>query len=270
MQDVNNKKICFIGAGNMAEAMLSGIIKSGISGKNISAYDVNSKRLNYISRKFGIKKSSDNVAAVKTSGIIFIAVKPHQVEEVLREISCGFNGKKLFISIAAGIRTSKMEKYLKNIPVVRVMPNTPALLGMGAIAITAGKYAKSGALKTAEKLLSSCGVVVTVREKDMDAVTAVSGSGPAYVFYIAEVMRKTAEKLGIQEDVAKKLVNQTLLGASNMLSASDETPETLRNKVTSKGGTTEAAFRHLLKKGFGNIFQKAITAAQKKSKQMSL
>lgn len=269
MKDVNNEKVCFIGAGNMAEALISGIIKSGISGKNILAYDVSSKRLNYISKKFGIKKTSGNIAAVKTSGIVFIAVKPNQVEEVLKEISCGVNGKKFVISIAAGIRTFKIEKYLKKIPVVRVMPNTPALLGMGAIAITAGKYAKSGALKIAEKLLSSCGIVVTVKEKDMDAVTAVSGSGPAYVFYIAELMKKTAVKMGLSEKTAKALVNQTLLGASNMLSASDETPEALRKKVTSKGGTTEAAFKHLLKKGFGNIFQEAIVAAQKKSKQMS-
>lgn len=269
MKDGNLKKTCFIGAGNMAEALIAGIIKSGIPKKNILASDISSKRLNYISKKFGIKKASGNGAAVKASGIVFIAVKPYQVEEVLKETSCSFNSKKLLISIAAGIRTSKIEKHLKNVPVVRVMPNTPVLLGMGAIAIAGGKYAKSGDMKIAEKLLKSCGIVVTVKEKDMDAVTAVSGSGPAYIFYIAEIMRKAAVKLGLKDAVARKLVNQTLLGASKMLIATDEEPEILRQKVTSKGGTTEAAFKHLFKKNFGKIFQNAILAAKKRSKQMS-
>ncbi|MBN1385335.1 MAG: pyrroline-5-carboxylate reductase [Elusimicrobia bacterium] len=269
MIDVKNKKIGFIGAGNMAEALINGIIKSGIPGRNILVSDINSKRLNYISKKFRIKKVPCNTAVVKASNIVFIAVKPHHVEEVLKKLSNSFNDKKLLVSIAAGIKTSKIEKYVRNIPVIRVMPNTPALLGLGAIAISRGKYAKFADMKTAEKLLKSCGVVVTVGEGQMDAVTAISGSGPAYIFYIAEAMRKTAVKMGLSEKNAKDLVNQTLLGASNMLIETGEEPEMLRKKVTSKGGTTEAAFKYLLKKGFANIFQKAILSAKNRAGKIS-
>ncbi|OGS43047.1 MAG: pyrroline-5-carboxylate reductase [Elusimicrobia bacterium RIFOXYD2_FULL_34_15] len=263
------KKIGFIGAGNMAEALISGIIKSGVSVKNILVSDINSQRLNYISKKYKVKKSSGNAETVKSSDIVFLAIKPYQVEEVLKEVGILFNNKKLLVSIAAGITTTKIEKYLRNIPVIRSMPNTPALLGYGAIAITKGKFAKTSDLRIAEKLLFSCGVVVTVSEKDMDAVTAVSGSGPAYVFYVAEVMRKTAVKLGLSNVVAKILVDMTLLGASSMLITSEDEPEVLRQRVTSKGGTTEAAFKVLSNKKFGDIFEKAIVTAKNRSKEMS-
>lgn len=267
------KTIGFIGAGNMAEAVISGIIKSGIISKNIFISDVNKKRLNYIYKKYKVNRCRSNQDAVKYSDIIFLAVKPHQIEKVLKETAFSlrsiFNGNKLFISVAAGIKTSKIEKYLKKVSVVRVMPNTPALFGEGAIAVAAGRYAKKTDMQFAKKLLSSCGIVIDVIEKDMDAVTAVSGSGPAYIFYIAEVMRETAEKLGMQKDVAKKLVNQTLLGASKMLILSDDEPVILRQKVTSKGGTTEAAFKVLNKKKFCEIFEQAIISAMKKSKELS-
>ncbi|PIU83207.1 MAG: pyrroline-5-carboxylate reductase [Elusimicrobia bacterium CG06_land_8_20_14_3_00_38_11] len=269
MKGAINKKIGFIGAGNMAEAIISGIIKSGILARNIFTSDINSARLKFISQKYGVKTLGGNPAVVKRADIIFLAVKPYQIEEVLREISDYAKQTQLIISIAAGIKTQKIEKYLKKVSVNRVMPNTPALIGEGTIAICRGRYATASDIKIAKKLLSSCGIVIDVIEKDMHSVTAVSGSGPAYIFYIAEIMRNTAEKLGIQKDVAKKLVHQTLLGASKMLILSDDEPENLRQKVTSKGGTTEAAFKVLMKEKFGKIFEKAIFAAMKKSKKMS-
>jgi len=262
-------RIGFIGAGNMAEAIISAIIKSGIPSGRIIASDVNSKRLNYIRKKYKIKSSLDNSDTVKSSDVIFLAVKPFQVKEVLEKIKDYFNGQKLVVSIAAGIKTSKIEKYLKKTAVIRVMPNTAALIGEGAIALSAGKRANKADIKLAEKLLSSCGTVVTVKEKDMDAVTAVSGSGPAYVFYVTEIMGKTAEKMGLSKETAKKLVNQTLLGASKMLIATGECPDILRQKVTSKGGTTEAAFKVLSNKKFADIFESAIFSAMKKSKELS-
>lgn len=283
MKDAQMKKtfgklmgtIGFIGAGNMAEAIISGIIRSGIIEKNIFISDVNRKRLNYICRKYKVKKCYSNQDAVNHSGIIFLAVKPYQIEEVLKEIKDSFDADflqhKILISVAAGIKTSKIEKYLKpeRVSVVRVMPNTPALIGEGAIAVAAGRYAKKTDMQFAKKLLSFCGIIVDVAEKDMDAVTAVSGSGPSYVFYVAEVMRKTAEKIGMRKDVAKKLVNQTLLGASKMLILSEEDPENLRQKVTSRGGTTEAAFKVLVRKKFDKIFEQAIISAMKRSKELS-
>jgi len=230
---------------------------------------VSKKRLNYICRKYKVKKCYSNQDAVKYSDVFFLAVKPYQIEAVLKEIAGQVKQTQLVISIAAGIKTQKIENYLNKAHVVRVMPNTPALIGEGAIAICRGRSATSSDIKIAGKLLSSCGIVVDVAEKDMDAVTVVSGSGPAYIFYIAEVMRETAEKLGMQKDDAKKLVNQTLLGASKMLVLSGDEPENLRQKVTSKGGTTEAAFKVLAGKKFGKIFEKAIFAASQKSKELS-
>ncbi|MFH1540852.1 MAG: pyrroline-5-carboxylate reductase [Elusimicrobiota bacterium] len=264
-----NKKIGFIGTGNMAKALISGIIKSGFVSKNIFVSDINKKLLNCICKDYKLKKFYSNSDVVKYSDIIFLAVKPYQIEEVLKEIACVCSGNKLVISVAAGIKTSRIEKYLKKVSVVRIMPNTPALFGEGAIAIAAGKYASKTDVQFVEKLLSSCGIVVIVAEKDMDIVTAVSGSGPAYIFYIAEIMRCIAEKLGLKKDVSKKLVNQTLFGASKMLTLSDVEPEILRQKVTSKGGTTEAAFKVLLKSNFGKIFEKAICVAVKRSKEIS-
>ncbi|MBI5573207.1 MAG: pyrroline-5-carboxylate reductase [Elusimicrobia bacterium] len=269
MKDAINKKIGFIGAGNMAEALISGIVKSGIRAKNIFASDISSARLKFISKKYRVQKCASNPAIVKQADIIFLAVKPYQIKEVLKEISGSVKQTQLVISIAAGIKTQMIEKYLKKTAVIRVMPNTPALIGSGAIAITPGRYAKKSDLQFAKKLLTFCGIVVEVEEKDMHSVTAVSGVGPAYIFYIAEVMGKTAEKLRMQKDVAKKLVNQTLLGASKMLILSNDEPENLRQKVTSKGGTTEAAFKVLMKEKFGKIFEKAIFAAMKKSKKLS-
>ncbi len=277
MKDAQMKKTCgkrmrtigFIGAGNMADAIISGIIKSGIISKNILISDASKKRLKYICKKYKVKKCYSNSEAVKYSDIIFLAVKPYQIEGVLKETACIFNSNKLLISVAAGIKTSKIEEYLKKTAVIRVMPNTPALIGSGAIAITPGRYAKKSDLQFAKKLLSSCGIVVDIAEKDMDAVTAVSGSGPAYIFYIAEIMMKTAEKLGLEKEIAEKLVNQTLLGASKMLVNSTDDPEVLRNIVTSKGGTTESAFKVLLENNFGKIFEKAICAAMKRSKELS-
>ncbi|MDD5686416.1 MAG: pyrroline-5-carboxylate reductase [Elusimicrobia bacterium] len=269
MKYKRTKIIGFIGAGNMAEALISGVIRGGISPKNIYVSDINSKRLDYISKKLEVQKLSGNADVVKNSDIIFLAVKPYQVEEVLNEVKNNLDNKKLLISIAAGIKISKIEKYKKNIPVIRVMPNTPALLGTGAIAIAKGKCAKLSDMEIAKKLLSSSGIVVNITEKDMDAVTAVSGSGPAYVFYVAEIMERTAVKMGLSKDIAKKLVNQTLLGASKMLIASNEGPEILRQRVTSKGGTTEAAFKILTSRKLADIFQKAMFSAMNKSKKIS-
>ncbi len=269
MKDAMDKKIGFIGSGYIAEAIISGIVKTCCSAKNIFISDINNSRANFVCRKYRVVKCSGNLSVVKSSDIIFITVKPNQIADVLEEIAGNFDNRKLLISVAAGIKTSKIEKYLGKVSVVRVMPNTPALIGIGAIALTPGRYAKKSDLQSAKKLLSACGIVVEVKEKDMDTVTAVSGSGPAYVFYVAEIMMKTAVKLGLEKEIAEKLVNQTLLGASKMLILSDDGPEVLRRKVTSKGGTTESAFKILTKKKFGSILEKAIISAKKRATKLS-
>ncbi|MEW6557307.1 MAG: pyrroline-5-carboxylate reductase [Elusimicrobiota bacterium] len=266
MKDV----IGFVGSGNMAEAIISAIVKNGFSAKRVFISDIDNTRLNYVSQKYRVQKCGSNTEVVKQSDIVFLAVKPYQIEEVLKEISGLIKQTQIVISIAAGIRTQKIEKYLKKISVIRVMPNTPAVIGEGAIAICKGRYTKTKDMELAEKLLSYCGIVVKVSEKVMDAVTAISGSGPAYIFYIAEIIQKTAQKIGLQKKVAQKLVNQTLLGAAKMIILSDETPEILRQKVTSKKGTTEAAFRVLTKQNFAKILEQAIISAMKRAKNLSL
>ena len=268
-KNIFGKKIGFIGVGNMAEAIVLGLIKSGFKAAKITVSDVNAGRLAYFSKKYGVAACSENLTTVKNSDIIVLAVKPHQVDEVLSQAGPAFDKKKLLISIAAGTRTKKIEKYLNGSPVVRSMPNTPALVGEGAFAICAGKRSSKKDMADAESLLGTCGIVVRVAEKDMDAVTAVSGSGPAYLFYAAEIMRNTAEKMGIDKNSARILVNQTLKGASKMLAESQYGPEQLRTNVTSKGGTTQAAFDVIMKNKLGGIFEKAMLAAMKRSAELS-
>ena len=264
-----DKKIGFIGAGNMAEALVSGLIKSGISHKIIFVSDIDEKRLKYFSKKYKVNKISNNILVVKNADVVVLAVKPYQIDDVLKETGGFFNKKKVLISIAAGTRIRKIEKYLGKVPVVRSMPNTPALIGKGAFAVSSGSYATTKHLKTAESLLGTCGIVIRFPETKIDAVTAVSGSGPAYLFYIAEIMRKTAQKMGLDKETAKKLVNQTLLGSSKMLVELKDEPDALRAKVTSKGGTTQAALDVLTKRKFAGIFEEAIFAAMKRSKKIS-
>ncbi|MCB4791105.1 MAG: pyrroline-5-carboxylate reductase [Elusimicrobia bacterium] len=264
-----NKKIAFLGAGNMAEALINGFVGSGlVLPKNITASDINKKRLTYIKKQFGVK-TENNIRAVKTSEIIFIAVKPKDAGVLLGEIGRYLNKDKLMISIAAGITTKYIEGFIdKNVPVIRAMPNTPALVGKGAIAVAGGKYANRGDIDVAVKLFSSAGIAVKLNEKKLDAVTAVSGSGPAYVFYLSEAMEKAAVKLGLSSDIAKKLVHQTVLGAGKMLTSLSLDASVLRKNVTSPGGTTEAAINILEKRQFTQTVIEAIKQADKKAKEL--
>jgi pyrroline-5-carboxylate reductase len=173
-------------------------------------------------------------------------------------------------AIAAGIPCAMIEKFLApNVPVIRVMPNTPALVGEGAAGIAAGLWAKPGHLKTAEQILGTVGKTVRVLEKDMDAVTAISGSGPAYVFYVAEAMKEAALSLGLSPQTADLLVRQTILGAGRLLSASAEEPQELRRRVTSPGGTTEAALKVMEEGQLKSLFAKALTRAAERSQELS-
>ncbi|OQA92532.1 MAG: Pyrroline-5-carboxylate reductase [Elusimicrobia bacterium ADurb.Bin231] len=269
MREKIEKKIGFLGAGNMAEALLSGIADKSVPHNRIFAYDPDRRRLDYISRKYRINAVHSNGDAVKKTDVIFIAVKPNKTAEVLAETADLYSKNQLVISIAAGVKTKKIEQYLCKISVVRSMPNTPALIGKGVFAICPGKYAVEQDVKIAERLLSSCGAVFRVKEKDMDAVTAVSGSGPAYLFYLAEMMIESACELGLNRNLSQKLVIHTLIGSSGMLYETGLLPDELRNRVTSKGGTTEAAFKVIQKKNYGSALKRAIMAAAKKSKQMS-
>jgi pyrroline-5-carboxylate reductase len=269
MKNISNVKIGFIGAGNMAEALVAGIIKSGVSASSVTMSDINTGRLDYMAGKYGVAKAADNAAVMGSSGVVFLCVKPFQIDDVMKESAGMLSSVKILVSIAAGIKTSRIEKYSGKTPLIRVMPNTPALIGEGAFAICCGKFASIDDLELAGQLLSSCGIAVNVAEELMDAVTAVSGSGPAYVFYFAEIMRQAAEKAGLDKATAKLLVNRTMLGSARMLEMTGDEPQALRARVTSKGGTTSAALDVLKNEKFSEIFEAAIFAALKRSKEMS-
>jgi pyrroline-5-carboxylate reductase len=261
-----NKTIAFIGAGNMAEALIRGLLAGKtVAPRQIIAADIRPDRLEYLAGKFGIRTGE-----VTGADIIILAVKPQQMSDVFSSFILHPSSLPLFISIAAGITTSWIEKELGGQPrVVRVMPNTPALVGAGAAALCKGRYATDEDLATAEEILGAVGVAVRVQEKLMDAVTALSGSGPAYIYYMVEALIGAGVEAGLPEDVAGKLAIQTAFGAGKLLAESGETPEALRKKVTSPGGTTEAALKVLSDRKFAEILNEAVQAAAKRARELA-
>ncbi|MDI6641591.1 MAG: pyrroline-5-carboxylate reductase [Elusimicrobiota bacterium] len=282
--------ICFIGSGNISEAIIAGLINSDRNfRKKIIATDIRPERLTYISQKFGIRVTDDNQKAVKQTDIIVIAVKPQNISEVLQEISCSVKPKQLIISVAAGISTTYIEKFfckpyqlhspsgrdeggtkgLHKVPVIRVMPNTCAHVRESLTAICRGKYAKKHHEEIVVRLFSSIGKTIVLQEKYFDTITAVSGSGPAYVFYLTEAIILAAKKLGLDYEAAKKIAVQTVYGAGKLMMETGEYPEILRHKVTSPGGTTEQAIKYFQLKKFAQIVKEAIVRARKRSKELT-
>jgi len=237
---LRNKTVAFIGAGNMGEALIRGLLGAKmVPPSRIIAADVRAERREFFMSSFGVQAVDDNVEAVKAADIVLLAVKPQQMSELLAGLKPVMSGAKLMISIAAGVTTARIEQELGGqARVVRVMPNTPALVGAGAAALAKGAYATNNDLVSAESILGAVGIVVRVEEKLMDAVTALSGSGPAYIFYVTEALIRAGVAAGLDEALAKKLAIQTVFGAAKLLVESGEEPESLRRKVTSPGGTT--------------------------------
>lgn len=266
---LQNKTITFIGAGNMAEAFIRGLLaKQVIAPQQIIATDVRPDRLELLRRQFNILTESDNAAAVRQADIVVLAVKPQQMSAALATLSA--RPATLIISIAAGITTDRLERELGGqARVIRVMPNTPALVGAGAAALCAGKFALLEDLQTATAILAAVGIVVPVEEKDLDAVTALSGSGPAYVFLVAEALIQAGISAGLTPAIARRLAIQTVAGAGRLLAESTAEPAELRRQVTSPGGTTEAAVAVLLERQLPGIFREAVTAAARRSRELS-
>jgi len=265
--------IGFIGAGNMAEALIKGVISGGVYQNNdITASDIRTERLNYLADEYGIKTTTDNAEVASKADIMVLSTKPQQMNEALESIKGALSTHKLLISIAAGVKVDKITAALGDIAVVRVMPNTPALLGEGASALYANEKAKAR-LDEALKIFSAVGKAVVIEDEGLiDAVTAVSGSGPAYFFLLMEEMKKAGIELGLPEEVAKDLVLQTAKGAALLAAERDkegESPAELRRKVTSPGGTTEAALKIFAEGDFGPLIQAALKRACERSKELS-
>jgi len=262
--------IGFIGAGNMAAALSKGLLASGmIKPEKICASDVDDKRRKHYARATGAEVFADNTAVARQSDVIVLAVKPQQMEDVLSDVGPALEERHLIISIAAGITTGFVEKFVRNgVRVVRAMPNTPMLAGAGAVGLCKGKWATDADLDLAGNIFESSAVAVAVDEKDMDAVTALSGSGPAYFFYLAEAMIRAGTELGLSDEHAAALARQTALGAGKMLAESDESPEELRRRVTSPGGTTQAAIECMQQAHVADSVVEAVKAAARRSKEL--
>ena len=266
-----NKKIGIIGCGNMGEAIFSRLAATMDKSTMLMASEMDAARRDYIQKKYGIIVQIDNNYLVKNSDVIILAVKPKDFDNVLhREVCCGVSKNKLLISIAAGIRIKYIEGIVgKDISVVRAMPNMPAVIGEAISVISRGKAAGDEDMKITREIFSAIGDVIEVDEKFMDSVTAVSGSGPAYFFYMIESLIEGAQALGLDKDTARRLVLKTALGSFKLLDSFKEDPGVLIKKVASKGGTTEAALKVFKSKKVNNIIKDALKKAAKRSKELS-
>jgi pyrroline-5-carboxylate reductase len=265
-----NKTIAFLGAGNMAEALIRGIVKSKLFYKQrVVATDVRVDRCIEISRQYGIITIENSRQAAKNADIIVLAVKPQQLEPLLKDISPVVRKKSLVISIAAGVTIKSIEKHLLGVPVIRTMPNTPAMVGAGVIAMAAGSKAVSAHLRLAQDIFSSVATTIVLKESDLNAVTAISGSGPAYIFRIAEILETAGKKIGLKSDVAALLARGTVFGAGKMLHDLQVPASELRRNVTSPGGTTEAALKCMDNAGLEDILTKAVFCAHKRAGELS-
>lgn len=262
-------EVGILGAGNMAEAIARGLLSSKtFAADQIVASDVVPARRDLFQNDLGIRAIDDPAAVARDSKLILLAVKPQTMNAVLDAIASSARPNATIVSIAAGVTCARIESRLAPRPVVRTMPNTPLMVGLGAVAIAPGTHATAEHLEQARRLFESVGIVVEVREDQLDAVTALSGSGPAYFFYLVEQMVAAGVKMGLPADVAHRLATQTALGSGRMLIDSPDAPAELRRKVTSPGGTTQAAIEHLQAGGFEPLVVDALLAAERRGKEL--
>ncbi|URQ68110.1 pyrroline-5-carboxylate reductase [SAR86 cluster bacterium] len=266
---MNNIKetIGFIGAGNMATALISGLINSDQSASKIIASSPEQEHLEKLSKDFGIKTTNNNLEIVDNSDIVILAVKPNIVQAVIDEIKDVATDKDiLIISIAAGVKIEKIESQLGSpMRVIRAMPNTPASIMEGVTAICANSNAQSNDIENAKLLFECVGKITHINEKDIDIFTALIGSGPAYIFYLIESLLDSSKNLHLPEQEKKDLLASMISGAANLVLNSDESPNVLRKKVTSPGGVTQTAIEEFETEGLKEILSKSMIAAEKKS-----
>ena len=266
------RKVAFLGGGRMGEALVSGLLRSGGRQREEILVTVRrEERAREIRERHDVEATLSNTDAVAWADTLVVTVKPQDMEALLEEIDAAVREDQLLITFAAGIRTSFIERRVaRSVPVVRVMSNVPVLVDEAMSVISPGSLAEDKHLAVAEELLSSVGRVLRLPEKHQDAVTATSGSGPAYFFLLAEAMIDACILLGLARDVATELIIQTMVGSAKMLRDTKRHPVELREMVTSPGGTTIAAIRHLEEAGVRAAFLNAIDAACKRSAELAL
>lgn len=269
---MKNRKIAFIGGGNMAFSLIGGLVAGNCPGSNIHVSDPKHDSLDAMAREFGIVPFlNDNTSAIDGVDVIVLAVKPQVMSDVATGIGNSINGSPLVISIAAGIRESDLQRWLGgHRAIVRTMPNTPALLQSGATGLYANSIVSAEQKDLAESIMRSVGITAWLSEESqLDAVTALSGSGPAYFFLLMEAMEAAGVEMGLPEETARMLTIQTAFGAAKMALESPESSGELRNKVTSPGGTTEQAINSLHDSDFHQLVARALAAARERSIELA-
>lgn len=270
---MHDETIAFIGGGNMARSLVAGLVSSGYATDRIVVSDPSAEQRALIKERTGVATEADNINAIANASVVVLAVKPQILRQVVRNIAQVLRDRDvLVVSIAAGIREGDIRRWIGGQPaIVRAMPNTPALLGCGATALFANANASADQRAISESVLRSVGAVIWLdTESLMDSVTAVSGSGPAYFFLVMEAMEKAACELGLSQDDASLLVQETALGAARMALESRDDVTTLRRRVTSPGGTTEAAVEFMQSSGLPEAIAGGIMRARERSIQMAI
>lgn len=265
-------RIVFIGAGNMARAIISGLLKQGIPAQNITACEPSLEKLHDLA-ELGLEVSTDNVESAAKADLLILAVKPQIMKSVCTPLHAAVQARQpIIMSVAAGLTLDSFERWLgPNLAMVRCMPNTPSLIGKGASGLFANSHVQPEQKQLVEQVMTATGLALWVNTEDaLDAVTAVSGSGPAYYFLMMEAMIKAGEALGLSEENAKALTLHTALGAAEMATSSDVSPAELRRRVTSPKGTTEQAILRFQDCQFEQIVEQAMQACHRRAKELAI
>jgi pyrroline-5-carboxylate reductase len=264
------KRIAFLGTGNMAEALVKGLLRAGTAdASEIVCSEPRAERREEIASRYGVKVCAENLAAAEEGQIVVLSVKPQTMEDLLDEIAPAIDHSKLVISIAAGVPIAAIARKLgAGVRIVRTMPNTPALVGAGATALARGAHATAADLEQARALFQSVGVAVVVEEHHLDAVTGLSGSGPAFLFLVIEALADGGVKVGLARPVAMALAAQTVLGSAKLVLESGEHPGRLKDQVTSPGGTAIAGVHALEAGGLRSALIAAVEAATRRSHEL--
>ncbi|MBK8636912.1 MAG: pyrroline-5-carboxylate reductase [Chromatiaceae bacterium] len=269
---MTRETIAFIGGGNMAGSLIAGLVSDGYDPANLIVSEPDADKREQLTRHYGVRVTQDNATAQGAADVVLLCVKPQMAHAVCSDLGLAVTTKvPLYISVMAGIREASIQAWLGGPrPLVRTMPNTPAMIQAGAIVLHASPEVSPGQRNRAETIMRAGGLTRWVDEEDLlDAVTAVSGSGPAYFFLLMEELEKVAVELGLDAESARLLTIQTALGAARMAMESSLDPRELRERVTSPGGTTECALKVLMEGDFSNLVARAVRAAQARSQELS-
>jgi len=265
-----DRTIAFLGAGNMAEALIKGLLRAGTARpESLIATGRRSERLETLQRTYGVRITQDNLAAVRDADVVVLSVKPQVLDKMLVQVAPAVDPRKLVISVAAGVPIAAMERRLgAGARIIRTMPNTPSLVGAGACALSPGEHASEEDLAVATRIFQSVGTTTVLDENLLDAVTGLSGSGPAYIFLIIEALSDAGVKVGLPRYTALKLAAQTVLGSAQLLIETNAHPGQLKDQVTSPGGTAIAGLHTLEAGGLRTTLINAVEAATRRAREL--